>query len=50
MSPGVYTETWRVWIDYNHDGDFTDAKEKIADQTSCETFSRGEVEDYTVNM
>lgn len=86
MPGAIYTGTWRVWIDYNHDGDFTDATEQIAGyqsntaglvftdfivpatattgntrmrismkkgnpaQTSCETFSLGEVEDYTVNI
>ena len=76
---------WNVWIDFNADGDFTDAGENIvsysSDQigweshsftvpmsavtgntmmrvsmkrgsyaTSCETFAKGEVEDYTVNI
>jgi PKD repeat protein len=74
-------EFWRVWIDYNMDGDFTDAGELVfsADNkkntvsgsitipsnltgetrmrvsmknnsaaTSCEVFSNGEVEDYTL--
>jgi PKD repeat protein len=84
LSPGfsgsTYTEYWKVWIDYNKNGDFTDAGEEVysgissgtvtgsfsvpagatgntrmrvsmkwnAWQTSCETFSYGEVEDYTV--
>ena len=78
-----YNEAYRVWIDYNQDGDFTDAGEQVysrarttstsisgsftvptsalngptrmrvamkynAYPTSCETFSYGEVEDYTV--
>lgn len=78
-----YREAYRVWIDYNQDGDFTDAGEQVysrarttagpisgsfvvpssalngptrmrvamkynAYPTSCETFSYGEVEDYTV--
>jgi len=81
----TYPEYWSVWIDYNSDGDFTDAGEKItsyassstgninrtfkvpttakngvtrmrvqmkynAYSTSCETFSYGEVEDYTVTI
>lgn len=82
--PGtVYYEAYRVWIDYNQDGDFTDSGEQVytrsrtkstpisgsftvptsalsgatrmrvsmkynANSTSCETFSYGEVEDYTV--
>ncbi|MCP5105012.1 MAG: PKD domain-containing protein [bacterium] len=77
----TYTEFWKIWIDYNLDGDFTDAGEEVfsgsgtstvtgsftvasvevttrmrvsmkwdAAPTSCETFSYGEVEDYTVNI
>lgn len=80
-----YSEGYAVWIDYNQDGDFTDAGEQVysrtrttvtpvsgsftvpaaaltgatrmrvamkynATPTSCETFSYGEVEDYTVNI
>lgn len=79
----VYYEAYRVWIDYNQDGDFTDSGEQVyvrsrtkatpisgsftvpssalngatrmrvsmkynANPTACETFSYGEVEDYTV--
>ncbi|MBT8268005.1 MAG: DUF5011 domain-containing protein [Bacteroidia bacterium] len=79
----VYAEGYSVWIDYNRDGDFTDAGEQVWSQsattatpvsgnftipsgavenstrmrvsmkyngipTSCETFTYGEVEDYTV--
>ncbi|MEH6536949.1 MAG: immunoglobulin-like domain-containing protein [Psychroserpens sp.] len=79
----VYSEGYAVWIDYNRDGDFTDAGEQVWSQaatqntsvsgsftipsgavesstrmrvsmkyngipTSCETFTYGEVEDYTV--
>jgi len=76
-------EFWRIWIDYNSDGDFEDAGEQVfvannkksavtgiinipsdaSGQTrmritmknsnapsSCETFSNGEVEDYTVDF
>lgn len=78
----AYTEYYKIWIDYNNDGDFTDAGEEVfsasgksavsgniavassasgttrmrvsmkynAAQTSCETFSYGEVEDYTVSF
>jgi hypothetical protein len=81
----VYNEGYGVWIDYNQDGDFTDAGEQVcsiastkstpvsgsftvpagatlgatrmrvsmkynAIPTSCETFSYGEVEDYTVSI
>ena len=81
----AYTEYWKVWIDFNQDGDFDDSGEQVvsgsssssgtlsatvtvpatallgttrmrvsmkynAAQTSCETFSYGEVEDYTVNI
>lgn len=86
LTPGfastTYTEYWKIWIDYNIDGDFVDAGEEVysgvgtaavtgsftvpssasgvtrmrvsmkwnAAQTSCETFSYGEVEDYTVDI
>lgn len=82
--PGtVYAEGYSVWIDYNQDGDFTDAGEQVftrtattatpvsgsftvpttatvgntrmrvsmkynAVPTACESFTYGEVEDYTV--
>ncbi len=81
----VFSEAYRVWIDYNRDGDFLDAGEQVfnrnrttatpisgsftvpttallgstrmrvsmkynASPTSCETFTDGEVEDYTVNI
>ena len=81
----VYSEAYRVWIDWNRDGDFADSGEQVfnrnrttatpisgsftvpasallgstrmrvsmkynASPTSCETFSYGEVEDYTVNI
>ncbi|EDP97048.1 S8 family serine peptidase [Kordia algicida OT-1] len=81
----TYSEGYSVWIDYNQDGDFTDAGEQVWTQaatqttpvsgsftvptsatngatrmrvsmkyngvpTSCESFSYGEVEDYTVNI
>jgi len=78
----TYTEYWKIWIDYNADGDFTDSGEEVfsssgtsqvsgsftvpsgasgvtrmrvtmkynAAPTSCETFSYGEVEDYTVDI
>ncbi len=81
FSGTTYTEYWRVWIDYNQDGDFDDAGELFgqgngtgtlsgtlnisssalegptrmrvamkynAYPTPCETFTYGEVEDYTV--
>ena len=79
----VYSEGYSVWIDYNRDGDFSDAGEQVWTQsattatpvsgnftvpasavenstrmrvsmkyngipTECETFTYGEVEDYTV--
>ena len=82
-SGAVYNEGYSVWIDYNQDGDFTDAGEQVwtkaaskttpvsgsftvpatakdgntrmrvsmkynAIPSSCESFSYGEVEDYTV--
>jgi PKD repeat protein len=78
-----YDEYWRIWIDYNKDGDFGDSGELIYTSpgtdnpvsgsfvvpsaatgttrmrvtmkfnglpTPCETFSYGEVEDYTVHF
>jgi vibriolysin len=86
LTPGfsstIYTEYWKIWIDYNDDHDFDDVGEEVfsgtgtstvsgsftvasgidintrmrvsmkwnAYQTSCETFSYGEVEDYTANV
>lgn len=89
FSPGfagtVYRLYWRVWIDYNKNGVFTDAGEQIlsvsttgsgtytvnftvpttaalgntrmrvsakysSSPTSCQSFTYGEVEDYTVNI
>ncbi len=84
FSGTIYQEYFRVWIDFNQDGDFTDAGEEVfaagptsatvsgtitiptsalngntrmrvsmkwsGAPTSCETFSYGEVEDYTVNI
>lgn len=81
----VYNEAYSVWIDYNRDGDFSDAGEQVWTQsptqttpvvgsfvvpesavenstrmrvsmkyngvpTSCESFTYGEVEDYTVTI
>ncbi len=83
FSGTTYTEYWKIYIDYNMDGDFTDSGETVfsdsgtsavsgnfsvpsgsegtitrmrvsmkynSSQTSCETFSYGEVEDYTVEI
>lgn len=89
LTPGfassAYNEYWKIWIDFNKDGDFDDTGELVFDagsmrnsavsgtlniasnaatgttrmrvsmkyngaQTTCETFSYGEVEDYTVNI
>jgi vibriolysin len=83
FSSTTYTEYWKVWVDLNRDGDFTDSGEELfsasgtsdvsgtitipagtsagttrmrvsmkwnATPTSCEAFSYGEVEDYTVNI
>jgi GEVED domain/Pregnancy-associated plasma protein-A/Secretion system C-terminal sorting domain/Fibronectin type III domain len=82
----VYSEGYKVWVDWNRDGDFLDAGENVYTKatstatpatgaftipttaalgatrmriqmkynsstiTSCETFSYGEVEDYTLNI
>lgn len=82
FSSSTYDEYWKIWIDYNGDGDFEDSGEEVfnangtsavsgnftvspsasgstrmrvsmkwnANPTSCEQFSYGEVEDYTVNF
>lgn len=85
FSGTVYRMYWRVFIDYNRNGVFTDAGEQVtsfnvttsgntsrtftipstaalgttrmrvvakysAYATSCETFTYGEVEDYTINI
>ena len=85
FSSSAYNEYWKIWIDFNKDGDFEDTGELVFDagslsnsavsgtlnisssaatgitrmrvsmkyngaQTSCEAFSYGEVEDYTVNI
>jgi PKD repeat protein len=82
FSGGVWTEYWKIWIDYNDDHDFEDAGEEVfsgasttvvtgsftvasgidkvtrmrvsmkyaAYPTPCETFTYGEVEDYTANV
>jgi len=81
----VYNEGYSVWIDYNQDGDFSDAGEQVFTQaatnatpvsgsftvsnsaadgptrmrvsmmyngipTACQSFTYGEVEDYTVTI
>ncbi|AHJ99600.1 M4 family metallopeptidase [Hymenobacter swuensis] len=81
----AYTEYWDIYIDYNQDGDFTDAGETVVTgssasaatltgtftvpttaktgatrlrvvlsdasaTTSCNSYSYGETEDYTVNI
>jgi PKD repeat protein len=78
----TYTEYWKIWIDYNVDGDFGDPGEEVfsaggstttvtgnftvasvtattrmrvsmkwnSAPTSCESFSYGEVEDYTIDI
>ncbi len=82
FSGGVWTEYWKIWIDYNDDHDFDEAGEEefsgygsstvsgsftvnpginvltrmrvsmkyATYPTSCETFTYGEVEDYTANV
>lgn len=43
LTPGFmyssYSEAWRIWIDYNHDGDFTDSGEQVYSGTSSSTSS-----------
>ena len=83
FTSSVHTEYWRIWIDYNQDGDFDDNGELLVEAhsnetlsgilnisssalpgttrlrvsmkqggypTSCESFTFGEVEDYTVTI
>jgi len=87
LTPGfagsAYKERWRVWVDWNQDGDFNDYGEKEVQTasrwtvtktisapynaaigatrmrvsmrygsypSSCQNFSEGEVEDYTINV
>jgi Zn-dependent metalloprotease len=86
LTPGfsgtIYTEYWKIWIDYNDDHDFEDAGEEVFSGTGsstvtgsftvasginvttrmrvsmkyagyptpCETFTYGEVEDYTADI
>lgn len=84
FSSTTYNEYWKIWVDFNKDGDFTDAGEQLfasgaskttvtgsivipasasgttrmrvtmkynsTPSSSCETFSYGEVEDYTVSF
>jgi hypothetical protein len=85
LTPNTTTQRnfWRIWIDFNFDGDFVDTGEQVyainnkkgtatgsiiipttasgqtrmrvsmkvgGSQTSCEIFTYGEVEDYTVNF
>ena len=43
FSGSSYTENWRIWIDYNQDGDFLDAGEQIVSGTTSSgaTFNAG---------
>ncbi|UYZ65241.1 T9SS type A sorting domain-containing protein [Hymenobacter weizhouensis] len=85
FASSAYTEYWKVYIDYNQDGDFTDSGELVASRTSsssstlsstftvpstakngatrlrvvmsdnsgttsCNSYSYGETEDYTVTI
>lgn len=37
MAGGVYTENWKVWIDFNHDFDFEDAGEEVVSTIAATT-------------
>jgi hypothetical protein len=85
LTPRISTTRnyWRIWIDFNNDGDFTDSGEQVVTvnnkrgtasgtftipsdvsgttrmrvteknggiPSSCEVFTNGEVEDYTVSF
>ncbi|MEQ8706668.1 MAG: M12 family metallo-peptidase [Phaeodactylibacter sp.] len=39
FSSSTYTEYWRLWVDYNRDGDFTDAGEQIGQGSGTGTLS-----------
>ncbi len=84
FSGSTYNEYWKIWVDLNQDGDFSDSGELLfeaglssstvtgnltipagallgdtrlrvsmkynGEQTACESFSYGEVEDYTLRV
>ena len=39
FSSSTYTEYWKVWIDYNKNGDFTDPGEEVYSGVSTGTVS-----------
>jgi len=39
FSGGSYTESWKVWIDYNLDGDFEDSGEEVLSKSGSSTVS-----------
>jgi len=39
FSGGTYTESWKVWIDYNLDGDFEDSGEAVFSKSGSSTVS-----------
>lgn len=39
FASGSYTEYWKVWVDYNQDGDFDDAGEEVFSQSSSSAVS-----------
>ena len=39
FSGGSYTESWKVWIDYNQDGDFEDSGEAVFSKSGSSTVS-----------
>ncbi|WP_444995271.1 PKD domain-containing protein [Aliikangiella sp. IMCC44359] len=40
---GSYTEHWKIWIDYNQDGDFTDAGETVLTGLSAKGVANGTI-------
>lgn len=49
FNTGNYTEYWRVWIDYNQDGDFNDIGEMIGQKSGNERVRIGFQIPYTIS-